>query len=225
MKKFFLVAMGLMAGMMLLHAGTPSERKSSFTVSLGAGPMVNIYENYFSYAGSGKSLFSYQTALSVEYDFRRAIGFRVQAEYGKNVGACNVMETSAGGFYPYQFQNIAGFGDIILDMAGLASSSSAFRIKLFAGAGAAYTFNFTDSGHPWQKVKDKNASFGFRLGAIAEYSFPFGLGIFAEIYPEFFTDIYNGLEPSDEDFKRFDGYPGFPLDIRGLMMFGVSYRF
>ena len=225
MKKFFLVAMGLVAGTMLLYAGNHSEKKSGFTVSLGAGPMVNIYENYFSYKGSGKSLVTPQIALSVQYDYSRVIGFRLQAEYGNNAAACNVVQTSGGGFYPYQFKNIAGFGDIILDLVGLSRGTSPFRAKLFAGAGGAYTFNFTNSGHPWQKVSDKNTAFGFRMGAIFEYAFPFGLGIFADVYPEFFTDRYNGLEPTDEDFKQTDGYPGFPLDIRGLVMFGVSYRF
>lgn len=226
MKKLILVVLALVAGGVVHGANPPSsDRKSTFFVSLAGGPMTNIYENYFTYSENGKSLTSYQVALSFEYDYSRAIGFRVQTEFGKNVGACNVMETSGGGFYPYHFQNITGFGDVILDMAGLAQSDSPFRIKLFAGAGAAYTFNFTDSGHPWQVVKNKNVALGIRMGSIVEYNFPFGLGVFAEIYPEFYTDGYNGLEPSDEDMKRFDGYPGFPLDIRGLLTFGVLYRF
>lgn len=226
MRKLILVVLTLLAGGMVLRADNlSSDRKSSFFVSLSGGPMLNIYENYFTYSENGKSLTSYQVALSLEYDYSRAVGFRFQTEFGKNVGACNVMETSEGGFYPYNFHNITGFGDVILDLAGLAQSDSPFSIKLFAGAGAAYTFNFTDSGHPWQIVNDKNWAFGFRFGAIAEYNLPFGLGVFAELYPEFYTDGYNGLEPSNEDMKRFDGYPGFPLDIRGLFTFGVLYRF
>ena len=216
--------MALLAGCASLGARTGDDR-SPWYVSLQGGPMLNLYENYFTIASSDRSMFTWQGAVSVGYDIIPGICLRLQLESGKDIGACNVLQTSGDGFYPYNFYNVNTFADVILDLKGRQRMEDAFRPKLVGGVGAAYTFGFTDSGHPWQVVEKDNLAFGFRLGGIAEYDFDNGLGIFAELTGEAFTDGYNGLQPSKKDKEQFTGYPGLPLDLRGLFSIGLLYRF
>ena len=223
MKKLVIV-LALLAGCMQLQAKN-SGYDHPWTVSAGAGPMFNLYENFFSILDNKQSPFTYQTALSFGYDFNRVIGVRLQAGYGKDIAACNVLQTSGGGFYPYNFQHVNLFADVLLDVLGHWHPDYAFRFKLLAGGGFAQTFSFTDSGHPWQKVQNSNTAFGFRLGAIGQYNFTGRLGAFVEITAEAFTDNYNGLEPTEQDKQNFKGYPGFPLDLRAPVVFGIQYRF
>jgi hypothetical protein len=232
MKKVFLLVWALLAGGVLLGANRSDDKDRPWYVSLSGGPMLNVYENYFTYGDNGKSLFSWQGALSVGYNFTQALGARLQVEGGQNLGACNTMETSARGFYPYNFYNVNVFADAVLDLLGLRYRDAAFRPKLLAGIGMGNTFGFNvpdgSLTHPWQwksLVKKSNMAFGFRAGAMAEYNFNSRLGIFAELLAEAYTDNYNGLQPTNEDKTQFKGYPGFPLDLRGLFMFGLLFRF
>jgi hypothetical protein len=204
----------------------PSHARSAF-VSLQGGTALDIYENAFTYRENSKALklFTFQGAASVGYDFNDTYGVRLQAAYGNDAGACNVRETSGGGFYPYSFRHVNAFADILLNLNGLAGKITAFRPKLYAGLGGAYTFGFTDAKHPWQKVTPKNIVPGFRGGFIAEYNLPSGFGFFADLGLEAYHDMYNGLMPSKEEQKSYEGYGGFPLDLRGMLTFGIIYHF
>jgi len=229
MKKLVSIAAALlMCGAMALAQPARHSHEGRFYVGLQQGPMLNIYENAFSYRENGKTmnLFTYQAGLVAGYDLNDIFGVRLSAAYGKNAGACNTKDTSAHGFYPYTFSSVNVFADAILDMHGLSDLTTFFRIKLYGGLGLGHSFNMTDSGHPWQDVSDPNTVFGFRLGSIFEYNITDHIGVYGELCGEGYTDKYNGLMPSvEEQVNNFDGYGGFPLDLRGLVSVGVLYRF
>lgn len=207
---------------------TKHIHEGRFYVGLQAGPMLNIYENHFSYSENGKplGLITYQTGIVGGFDVNDILGFRLSASYAKNAGACNTRDTAAHGFYPYTFQSVNVFADAILDLYGLSDLAYFFRIKLYGGIGLGHTFNMTDAHHPWQDVSDPNTVFGFRFGGIAEYNFTDHFGIFGDLCGEAYSDKYNGLMPSaKEQAEDYEGYGGFPLDLRGLVSVGVLYRF
>lgn len=232
MKQFFCIGAALMVGVASLSARpaepAPSHARSVF-VSLQGGPVLNIYENAFSYRDHRKSLdlITLDGALSIGYDFNDSYGARLSVGYGGDAGAGNVRQTSATGFWPYKFRHLSGFADFLIDLNGLSGMPTPFRSKLYAGVGAAYTFGFKfiDAEHPWQRPTEKNAVPGFRGGFIAEYNFPSGFGFFADLCGEAFHDKYNGLMPSEKDQEHYEGYGGFPLDLRGKVSLGVIYHF
>jgi hypothetical protein len=232
MKQLICIGAALMMGVVSLSAQpaepAPSHAGSVF-VSLQGGTVLNIYENAFSYRDHHRSLelITLDGVLSVGYDFNDAYGARLSVGYGNDAGAANVRQTSATGFWPYRFHHLSGFADFLINLNGLSGRSTAFRSKLYAGVGAAYTFGFkfTDAEHAWQKPSEKNVVPGFRGGFIAEYDFPSGFGIFADLCGEAFHDRYNGLMPTEQDMERYEGYPGFPLDLRGKFSLGVIYHF
>jgi len=199
-----------------------------FYLGLQQGPLLNIYENAFSYRENGKTLdlITYQAGLVGGYDVNDIFGVRLSASYAKNAGACNTRNTSAHGFYPYTFSSVNVFADAILDLHGLSDLTTFLRAKLYGGLGVGHSFHMTDSGHPWQDVSDPNTVFGFRFGGIVEYNITDHIGLFGDLCGEAYTDKYNGLMPSEEDqLNDYEGYGGFPLDLRGLVSVGVLYRF
>lgn len=230
MKKFVLLLGALFAGGLALSAQTGDDafaHARRFNLSIQGGPTLSLYENAFSYRDNGRSfdLIKAQAALSLGYDFTEAFGLRLQAAYGADAGAANTRQTAGGGFYPYTFKHVNGFVDAVLNLCGLKGVATAFRPRIYAGVGGAYTFGFTDAHHPWQKIFDRNTSFGFRAGFIAEYTTTSGLGFFADLCGEAYTDLYNGLAPSAEDQKAYEGYAGYPFDLRGILSLGLVYYF
>ena len=204
------------------------SHEGRFYIGAQLGPMLNINENYFSYKDNGKTLglITYQAGLIGGYDVNDIFGLRLSASYAKNASACNTKNTSAHGFYPYTFSSVNVFADAILDMHGLSDLATFFRMKLYGGMGIGHSFNMTDSKHPWQVVTDPNTVFGFRVGLIADYNINDHLGVFGDLCGEGYTDKYNGLMPSEEDqVNDYEGYGGFPLDLRGLVSVGILYRF
>ena len=190
--------------------------------------MLSINENHFSYKENGKALglITYQAGLVGGYDVNDIFGLRLSASYAKNASACNTRNTSAHGFYPYTFSSVNVFIDAILDLHGLSDLLTPLRIKLYGGMGLGHSFGMSDPHHPWQDVTDPNTVFGFRFGGIVEYNFNHHFGIFGDLCGEAYTDKYNGLMPGKEELaENFEGYGGFPLDLRGLISFGVLYRF
>ncbi len=231
MKKIVSFAAALLLGFVAAWAQdarnqAPSHAKH-FYVAIQGGPVFNLYENAFTFNEQRRmlDLFTLQGAAVVGYDFTEAYGLRLQAAFGNDRGACNSRETSGSGFYPYSFLHANAFVDGVLNLAGLNGKASAFRPKLYAGVGGAYTFGFSESGHPWQKVTPANLVFGFRGGLIGEYCWKSGLGIYADLCGEAYLDDYNGLKPSKEDQEKAKGYAGFPLDLRGIFSLGVVYHF
>ena len=196
MKKIFsLFIFAVAAGFSLAAQETPSR---PFNISIQGGGLFSINENSFSYSDNGKTmnLFTSQGAIAFGYDFSQRFGIRISVSHGKNASACNVLQTSARGFYPYSFSSVNYFADAMLD---LGKEISRFSPKLYIGIGGANTYNFTDSGHPWQKVSKNNAAFGFRGGFIAQYDFSDYFGIYADLCGEAYTDRYNGLIPTRDD--------------------------
>lgn len=204
------------------------SHEGRFYAGLQLGPMLNINENHFTYKENGKTLglITYQVGLVGGYDVNDILGLRLSASYAKNASACNNRETSARGFYPYTFSSVNFFADAILDLHGLSDLATPLRIKLYGGLGLGHSFGMTDPHHPWQDISDPNTVFGFRLGGIVEYNINQHIGLFADLCGEAYTDKYNGLMPSaEEQANKYEGYGGFPLDLRGLVSFGVLYRF
>lgn len=218
-----------MAGVLSMAAQTRlHSNEKRFYAGIQTGPMVSIFENYFSYPDNGRTadLITFQAALVGGYDFNDIFGLRVTAGYGKNAGACNTKETSAHGFYPYTFSSINVFADAMLDLLGMADKLSFFRVKLYGGVGVGHTFNVTDPGHPWQGVKSPSTALGFRLGAMTEFNILDNLALYADVTGEGYADEYNGLMPLNTDqTQSFEGYGGFPVDLRGLISVGIIYRF
>jgi hypothetical protein len=198
-----------------------------FNVSVQGGMSYSLSENHFGYYDNHrvKDLFNLQGSVSLGYDFSPAFGLRLNVNYGKNSGACNVKQTHANGFWPYDFSNVDFFADAMLNLFGLAEETGPFTIKLYAGIGWAYTFGFTEAGHPWQDTYKDNGSLGLRLGGICEYDFKSGFGIFADVSGAAYTDRYNGLEPYNEDQDSYNGYAGFPFDLKAQLSLGVIYHF
>ena len=231
MKKILLIGIALVSGIFLSNAQPAEKQAESLAhrvfISFHGGAALDIFENAFSYGENGRNsdLITHQGGLALGYNFSDAYSIRLSGAYGSDAGACNTRETSAHGFYPYSFKHINAFVDGIINLNGLAGNVTYFRPKLYAGVGGARTFGFTDSGHPWQKVIPKNNAIGFRLGAIIEYDFQSGFGLFADLCGEGWSDNYNGLKPSDIDKESTTGYPGFPLDLRGCVSLGLTYNF
>lgn len=222
------MAVALLFGAVVLLAQAKHSHEGRFYAGFQQGPVLSINENHFSYRENGKALdlITYQAGIVAGYDLNDIFGLRFSASYAKNAGACNTRDTSANGFYPYTFSSVNVFADAILDMHGLADMLTVFRIKLYGGLGLGHSFHMTDPNHPWQKITDPNTVFGFRFGGIAEYNVTDHIGLYADICGEAYTDEYNGLMPSEQDqATRFEGYGGFPLDLRGLVSLGVLYRF
>jgi len=248
MRKLFTVSAALILGASLLcaqEAGTynPAGR---WYVSVQGGPMYQSNENSFSYRynNQGGKLVSYDAAVSVGYNFNETFGIRASVDYGLNRGACNTVNTSAHGFYPYDFKSIGGFVDLTIDFNGLNAVERAFAPKIYGGIGMGHSFGFTkpegygsqrtvawqkeEKFHPWQHVYESNNAFAFRFGAICEYNFSFGLGLFADACLEAYTDRFNGLQPFEEDNAATGngkGIAGFPFDLRFPLRLGVVYRF
>ena len=214
----------------------------AWTFAVQGGPLYSLNEDAFSYweNGYGAKLFTLEGQASIGYEFTNALGARIAVNYGGNRSAANTRNTAAGGFYPYNFRSINGFLDITLDLNGNFQVERAFRPVFYVGAGVGHTFHFTkptaygtqpnvswEAGnkfHPWQDICENNTVFGFRGGFIAEYDLTPSFGLFADLCGEAFRDQYNGLQPSEHDQTAFEGYAGFPLDLRFSLSFGVIYR-
>ncbi|MBQ6198608.1 MAG: outer membrane beta-barrel protein [Bacteroidales bacterium] len=229
MKKTVLTGLILLFGGLTLVAQSGQySHEGHFYAGIQQGPMLNIYENYFSYVENKKplDLITFQAALVGGYDVNEMFGVRLTAGYAKNAAACNTHNTSAHGFYPYTFSSINVFADAILDLQGMSDRLTAFRIKLYGGLGLGHSFNMTDSQHPWQAVQDPSTAFGFRLGGIAEYNIFENFAMYLDVCGEAYSDEYNGLLPSLKDQTDvYEGYGGFPFDLRGLISIGFIYRF
>ena len=172
MKKLLFLGGVLLAGVSLAFAQpvekTPESHAGRWFVSLQGGPVLDLYENAFTYRENARDfeLVTFQGSFAVGYDFSDTYGLRLSGAYGNDAGACNVRQTSGGGFYPYTFRHVNAFLDGVLNLNGLAGNITYFRPKLYGGLGAAHTFRFTDAKHPWQKVVPRNTVFGFRFGFI-----------------------------------------------------------
>ena len=241
MRKLLAFSAALILGASLLSAQeyNPAGR---WYVSVQGGPMYSSNENAFAYRweGYGAKLVTYTAAAAAGYDFNDTWGLRGSVSYGLNRGAGNYSQ-SHNMFYPYDFKNVSGFCDVVLNFNGLNAVEKAFAVKTYLGMGVGHSFGFSkptgygeqrtvawqaeEKFHPCQHVNERNTVFGMRAGVIAEYNFKGGFGIFADLCGEAYNDWFNGLEPDEIDHTAGTGYAGFPFDLRASLSLGVLYRF
>ena len=233
MKKFFIAVAALALGAGTLFAQNAKLEKP-FYLGIQGGGIFSLNENAFSYRDNDKTkdLFSGQASFVAGYDFTWKTGVRLSVNYtGKNAGANNVKQTSGNHpvtglhFFPYNFKSISTFVDVMHNLG--SNPESAFIPKVYAGIGLGHTYDFTDSRHPWQGITTPNNAFGFRIGMVCEYLVTESIGIYADLTAEAYTDTFNGLRPGKEERsgKGYEGYPGFPFDLRGLCSIGVAFHF
>lgn len=251
MHKFITICAALFVGVTAVSAqNQPFDPTGKFSISVQGGPMYSRNENSFAYEyyGHKNDLFTWQASVGLGYDFTKTFALRGNIGYAVNPGAGNVYQTNIGytsndtnvddRFFPYSFKSITYFVDAVLKLNGLNDVKSAFEPKLYFGLGGAHTYALNPTAdnayfakygkfHPWQLTHDPNEVIGFRLGAIAQYNLPFGLGFYADLCGEAYTDNFNGLMPTAEDtkFNAFQGYAGFPFDLRVFVSLGAVYHF
>ncbi len=232
MKKFFISLAVLALGATTIFAQEKNAKlEKPFYLGIQGGPMFSLNENAFSYRNNDKTmdLFTWQGTFVAGYDITWKTGVRLTANYGNNASANNTVETQGHGFYPYTFKNISVFADVTHNISN--NPESAFIPKVYAGIGLGHTYGYNpEKVHPWQGeyMTEPNNTFGFRFGFIAEYLLSESIGIYADICGEAYTDRFNCLKPNrDKDWTLQDveGYPGFPLDLRGLCSFGIAFHF
>ena len=143
MRKLLAISAALILGASLLSAQdlNPSGK---WYVSVQGGPMYQSSENTFAYRweGYGSKLFTYSVGAAAGYSFNETWGVRASLSYGFNRSAGNYKQ-SHNKFYPYDFKNISGFCDLVLDFNGLNAIERCFSPKLYAGMGMGHTFGFT----------------------------------------------------------------------------------
>ena len=224
MKKFVCIFAIFLMAAAGLSAQNNEKVEKPWNIFLKGGGLFSLNEDAFSYRENSQTskLFNYQAGLGFGYDFTKRFGLRLEATYGKNAAAGNTYNTSEHGFYPYNFSSINAFLDAIIN---LNPNGSIFFPKLYAGVGGDYSFGFTDMNHPWQTLPERSGAFGLRLGFIAEFRVSKTVGIYADLSSEGFTDNFDGLKPTKEQIKEEKGYPGFPLDVRGLASLGLCFHF
>lgn len=218
-----------LAALLMAAAGLFAQEKPEkpWNIALKGGADYSHFENAFTYRENGQlaKQFGYQAGLAFGYDFTKRFGIRLDAIYGKNAGAGNMLETADRGFYPYNFSSISAFLDAVMN---LNPNGSVFYPKFYVGLGGAYSFGFSDLDHPSQVLPKQAGAFGVRLGFIAEFKISPTVGIYADLSSEGFTDNFNGMKPTKEEkaeYPGYPGYPGFPLDVRGLASLGLVFHF
>jgi len=233
MRKTFVLVSALICFVLPMRAqDEPEEMKKPLLgyVSVQVGEMYSYGENAFTYSDNdkGADLFNPIFTINAGHGFGKLFEGRLSLSYGNNAGACNSLNTSGGGFFPYSYKSINVFADLVLSGLNqyfINGRRGVFSPRLYIGVGGAYTYDFTDSGHPWQRLTDKNYVLGFRLGFIGEYDFSPHLGVLIDLCAEGYPDNYNGLRPTKQDQDLVEGYAGFPIDLRGIASVGLIYRF
>lgn len=202
-------------------------------VSAQIGAAVSACENVGSYFAHKKvfDLLNASFGISGGYEFSPHFGVRMNLNLGKNSGACNSKE-SGGGFYPYTFSSVNVFADAMLNVT---RKPGFFVPKFYLGVGYAHSYNFKKANewsHDWEQihgdlpyVTSGNNVIGFRVGFLGEFLITQEVGILLDVRGEFYTDKYDGLQPTKADQTAFSGYGGFPFDVRGVLSVGVAYHF
>lgn len=215
------------------HEARGQKPEHPWGIALRGALVGNVYENTHSYITHGKiiDLLSGGFVVDGMYDFSSRFGLRLSGAMGKNAGACNSLQVD-GGFYPYRFSSLNLFADA---MVHFGKPEDAFSSRIYGGLGLSHTYDFVKAqewSHDWDSVHGEipmvgwpNSVFGFRMGYLGEWHISPEVGVLVDACSEFYTDRYNGLQPSRSDQGRFDGYGGFPFDLRFILSFGIAYHF
>ena len=249
MKKIILSAimMGICA-VSALAQETKERDFKGFNLTVQGGMLYSMNENSWTYFNDDKSklpagelkasrdklgygmkdLSTPQAPLTVGYDFGHALGVRAQANFAKNASAGNHNEQAAGGFYPYSFNSLSLFGDVVFNISGFIAPEKQHLLetKIYAGAGMGgalsadtqYLPDKEDGGATYD-IELKNA-FGFRAGIIEELYINKHLGAILDVNLEAYTDQFNGFVSVDNEVDE-----SFPYDLRVVGSIGLVYHF
>ena len=204
----------LLLGMGTLCAQvTPYEYHNRWYLSLQGGPLYFNGDCTYVYREKGPWMgpFTFSGGASLGYNITNGHEVRLTASFGPRRASCISYKDA---LYPYTFKSASLFADYVLAFRALAEDFSAFNPKLYAGAGAAYTFGFTDPQHPQRHVNGPNWVAGFHVGSVMEYDFPSGFGLFADLGLTFLSDTYDG-----------QGWYNFPVDMEIGFNIGVVFHF
>lgn len=226
---------------------TKERNFKGFNVSLQGGMLFSMNENSWTYYNDNRSnrpaelaaarkalgykksdILTPQGSVSVGYDFGHALGVRVQANFAQNASAANHKEQTVAAFYPYSFNTVSTFADVVFNISGFINPEKQHLLetKIYAGAGAgiglsADTSNLPDhmdGGYPY--TVEMTDTFGFRAGLIEEVYINKHIGAFVDVNLEAYTDKFNGVvswtTPEDES---------FPYDLRIVGSFGLIWHF
>lgn len=216
-RKIVLLAAALLTASVCL-AGTPRRSPNSpyqygkrFYIALQGGAMTTLSENASSYSANDRTWdrAGLHGQLSIGYSFTDAFDIRISGSYNRPAGALSPW----AGFYPYRYNAYHLFADVAWDFNSMAEFYTSFSPKVYVGVGAAYTAGFDAPEHPTQVIQEPNLVPGFRFGSILEFDGRSGLGWFVDLGFEFFTDWYDGQDPS-----------GFPFDIDPKLSIGIIYH-
>lgn len=215
-----------------IDATTAKEEPiKTYFITVQGGPTFSINENgaqYFNQDVATDLIDWVQGGISAGKYFSNRYGGRIALEYSNNHSACNTNETSSYGFYPYTFRDMSLFADWIIN-GGYVMTPKKFNWRPYFGVGTAYSFGFTESGHPWQGVTKSNFCLAFRYGLILEYTFAEKVGIFVDGTHEWYSDNFNGMCPREKAnsmWKFGSGHHlGFPFDMKLNANFGLAFHF
>jgi len=186
-------------------------------VSVYGGPSFSINENgasYFLYNRQNELVDWVQGGASLGYYLSNRYGMRFSLEYANNHSADNHDETWQKNLWAYTFKNYALFADVIIN-GGNVDTPKRFNWRPYVGIGGGYSFDVTNTDHPWNIVHtDPNIVFAMRYGIILEYTFNTGLGIFVDGCHEWYTDSFNGMNTKDD----------FPFDMKLNTNFGLVFH-
>ena len=222
MRKCVTLAAALLLGTVSLFAQTrltPYEYGQRWFFAFQGGPLYfnSDYCTRLSKAGRTLELFSIGAGVALGYNISDAHAIRFMGNYSRKTGVCEAFvfeDIEPAPIYTYKFRSLNFFADHVLNYNALAENFMPFTAKTYAGLGLAYTFDFTEPGHPEVWLTDPNLVPGLHFGFLLEYDFKDGFGLYTDLGLAFYFDRYNGRERI-----------GFPLDMEIYLQMGLIYNF
>ena len=225
MRKLLTFLAALVAGTTALFAQlTPYEYGHRWYIAVQGGAVY--FNSDYSYLLKNRGMildqFSLVGSAALGYNINDGHEIRLMGSYSKKTSVCEPFIDEAIEYdvneeppiYPYTFRSVLVYIDHVLNYNGLAEYNIAFNPKTYFGLGAAYTFDFSDPGHPEVWLYERNLVPAVHFGAILEYDFPSGFGLYADLGVALFWDRYNGFDRV-----------GFPMDLEVGPRVGMIYHF
>ena len=192
------------------------RNRDSYYLQLFVGVNKSANENlpfseFSSYPWSGGAFFALGREVSPLWGWRAAL--RINRNKSRNVQECESPDT-------YAWNNVALFGDVTFDVSDVfrgvqSEKTPKFNLKAFAGIGAAYTWNFSNTPLSYTHDYSRKSKLlpAFRAGLTASYQVSRRWRIGTELSQSFFGDPFNGVAYST------------PIDGRTNLKVGVTYLF
>ena len=183
-----------------------------FFVGVNKSANENLpFSEFSSYPWSGGAFFALGREVSPLWGWRAAL--RINRNKSRNVQECESPDT-------YAWNNVALFGDVTFDVSDVfrgvqSEKTPKFNLKAFAGIGAAYTWNFSNTPLSYTHDYSRKSKLlpAFRAGLTASYQVSRRWRIGTELSQSFFGDPFNGVAYST------------PIDGRTNLKVGVTYLF